>query len=92
MEYLVEFAWISWNLHGFFCVDENRRLAFILTEYNKLFQGDTQLIIVMYLNTDLEAFGAIDAFITCYNEFNKNLLRRLEITIMAKVYDTRIPV
>lgn len=72
----------------FLCVDESRRLAFILTEYNKLFQGDTRLIIVMYLNTDLAGLGAIDAFITCYNEFNKNLLRRLEITVMAKVYDT----
>ena len=61
-------------------MDESRRLAFILIEYNKLFQDDIQLIIVMYLNTDLAALGAIDAFITCYNEFNKNLLRRLEIT------------
>lgn len=48
------------------CVDKSRMLAFILTEYNKLFQGET-LIIVMYLNTDLAGFGAIDAFITCYN-------------------------
>lgn len=56
----MEFVWI------FLCVDKSRMLAFILTEYNKLFQGET-LIIVMYLNTDLAGFGAIDAFITCYN-------------------------
>lgn len=68
-------------------------LAFILNAYIKLFQDETQLVTTMYLNTDPAGLGEIDAFITCYyNEFTRNLLRRLGIAILTKACVTGTPV